>query len=149
MLEVHRRAATAGAQGGMSKRAEIMLELVMDIKNNRLRDAKASKAAAAAAAAATGSSKASASKAVAAAGRGGAAAVLQPGLLKWLRQSGVDDVTLGNISWAKLVQPSKKGEQRSSKRACGGRQPVPGAPSSHPRLCCGIVCRHVVAPSRG
>lgn len=35
MLAVHNRAATAGAAGGMSKRAEIMLELVMDIKNNR------------------------------------------------------------------------------------------------------------------
>jgi len=43
-------------------------------------------------------------------GRGGAAAVVQPGLLKWLKQSGVDDVTLANISWAKLVQPDKKGD---------------------------------------
>jgi nucleolar MIF4G domain-containing protein 1 len=82
----------------MSKRAEIMLELVMDIKNNRLREGKASKAAAAAAAAAGKK------------GRGGAAAVLQPGLLRWLKQLGVDDVTLSNISWAKLVQPNKKGE---------------------------------------
>lgn len=63
----------------------------------RLREGKASKAAAAAAAAAGKK------------GRGGAAAVLQPGLLKWLKQLGVDDVTLANISWAKLVQPSKKG----------------------------------------
>jgi hypothetical protein len=81
----------------MSKRAEIMLELVMDIKNNRLRESKASKAAAAAG---TAGRK----------GRGGAAAVLQPGLLKWLKQQGVDDVTLSNISWAKLVHPNKKGE---------------------------------------
>jgi hypothetical protein len=65
----------------------------------RLREGKASKAAAAAAAAA-GKQK----------GRGGAAAVLQPGLLKWVKQLGVDDVTLANISWAKLVQPNKKGE---------------------------------------
>lgn len=100
VLAVHSRAASAGASGGMSKRAEIMLELVMDIKNNRLREGKASKAAAAAAAAA-GKSK----------GRGGAAAVLQPGLLRWLKQLGVDDVTLSNISWAKLVQPNKKGEE--------------------------------------
>lgn len=98
VLAVHNRAATAGASGGMSKRAEIMLELVMDIKNNRMREGKASKAAAAAAAAAGKK------------GRGGAAAVLQPGLLKWLKQLGVDDVTLNNISWAKLVQPNKKGE---------------------------------------
>jgi nucleolar MIF4G domain-containing protein 1 len=98
VLAVHTRAASAGATGGMSKRAEIMLELVMDIKNNRLREGKASKAAAAAAAAAGKK------------GRGGAAAVLQPGLLKWIKQLGVDDVTLSNISWAKLVQPDKKGE---------------------------------------
>jgi nucleolar MIF4G domain-containing protein 1 len=35
VLAVHNRAASAGSAGGMSKRAEIMLELVMDIKNNR------------------------------------------------------------------------------------------------------------------
>jgi nucleolar MIF4G domain-containing protein 1 len=98
VLAVHGRAASAGASGGKSKRAEIMLELVMDIKNNRLREGKASKAAAAAAAAAGKK------------GRGGAAAVLQPGLLRWLKQLGVDDVTLSNIGWAKLVQPNKKGE---------------------------------------
>lgn len=96
MLAVHNRAAAAGQSGGMTKRAEIMLELVMDIKNNRQRDVKAKKGSAAVAAGA--------------AGRGGAAAVLQPGLLKWLKQSGVDDVTLANISWAKLVLHDKKGE---------------------------------------
>jgi nucleolar MIF4G domain-containing protein 1 len=91
VLAVHTRAASAGATGGMSKRAEIMLELVMDIKNNRLREGKASKAAAAAAAAAGKK------------GRGGAAAVLQPGLLKWIKQLGVDDVTLSNISLTRRV----------------------------------------------
>lgn len=112
VLAVHNRAAAAGAAGGMTKRAEIMLELVMDIKNNRQRDVKASRAAAAAVTAA-GGKKAAAAAAGAAAGRGGAAAVLQPGLLKWLKQSGIDEVTLANISWAKLIQPNKKGSSRS------------------------------------
>jgi hypothetical protein len=73
----------------------------------RLREGKASKAAAAAAAAA-GKQK----------GRGGAAAVLQPGLLKWVKQLGVDDVTLANISWAKLVQPNKKGDSCAPFASC-------------------------------
>jgi nucleolar MIF4G domain-containing protein 1 len=111
VLAVHNRAAAAGP-GGLTKRAEIMLELVVDIKNNRARDVKAGRTAAAAAAAAAGGS--SKSKAASAqnvgGGRGGAAAVLQPRLLKWLKASGVDDVTLANISWAKLVRPNKKGE---------------------------------------
>ncbi|KAF8061907.1 MRF1 [Scenedesmus sp. PABB004] len=100
VLAVHARAAAAG--GRMSKRAEIMLELVMDIKNNRAREAKA-KAKKGAAAGGGGGGGA------AAAGRGGAAAVLQPPLLKWLRGAGVADVTLANVSWAKLLQPDKKG----------------------------------------
>eukprot|EP00882_Tetradesmus_deserticola_P005559 GHRQ01005853.1.p1 GENE.GHRQ01005853.1~~GHRQ01005853.1.p1 ORF type:complete len:459 (+),score=245.23 GHRQ01005853.1:253-1629(+) len=110
VMAVHSRAAAAGP-GGLSKRAEIMLELVVDIKNNRARDVKASRSAAsAAAAAAAGGDKSKPAVAQnVGGGRGGAAAVLQPGLLKWLKASGVDDVTLANISWAKLVQPNKKG----------------------------------------
>ena len=41
--------------------------------------------------------------------KGGAAAVLAAGQLKWLKGSGVDDVKLVNLSWAKLVAPDKKG----------------------------------------
>lgn len=103
VLAVHNRAAAAGP-GSLTKRAEIMLELVVDIKNNKSREVKAAKAQAAAAAVA-GERKSSGGG-----GRGGAAAVIQPGLLKWLKLSGVDEVTLVNISWAKLVQPDKKGE---------------------------------------
>jgi hypothetical protein len=123
VLAVHARAATAGEAGGMTKRAEIMLELVMDIKNNRVRDVKAAKAAAAAAAAASGKGgSGKGGSGAGSAGRGGAAAVLQPGLLKWLKQAGVSDVTLGNISWAKLVQPDKKGEE--CRRVCGRGRPL-------------------------
>jgi nucleolar MIF4G domain-containing protein 1 len=116
VLAVHHRAAAAGP-GGLTKRAEIMLELVVDIKNNRARDVKASRAAAAAAASGGSKGKAAAGQNVGG-GRGGAAAVVQPGLLKWLKASGVDDVTLANISWAKLVQPNKKGEWSQTQKVC-------------------------------
>jgi hypothetical protein len=109
VLAVHNRAAAAGP-GGLTKRAEIMLELVVDIKNNRARDVKAGRTAAAAASGGSGKSSEVAAAQNVGGGRGGAAAVLQQGLLKWLKASGVDDITLANISWAKLVQPNKKGE---------------------------------------
>lgn len=41
--------------------------------------------------------------------KGGAAAVLSPVQLKWLKTSGIDDVKLVNLSWAKLISPDKKG----------------------------------------
>lgn len=65
----------------MSKRAELMLELVVDIKNNRKREG----------------------------GKGGAAAVLSPTALKWLKQCRVEDVALGDLSWDKLLSGGKRG----------------------------------------
>jgi hypothetical protein len=85
----------------MSKRGQLLLDLIMDIKNNK-RPRGGDSAAAAAAAGGGGSSSR----------KGGAAAVLQPGVLKWLRQLGVDEVQLVNLSWAKLIAPNKKGEER-------------------------------------
>lgn len=102
VLGVHERAATAGVEGAMTKRAEIMLELVIDIKNNRKRDV-------------SGNSK---SKASGSSSKGGAAAVLQPGVIKWLKQSGVDDVKLVNLSWKKLVTPDKKGRLQMQSMLC-------------------------------
>lgn len=78
-MAVHARAAKAGAEGQMSKRADIMLSLVLDIKNNKRRD------------------KAS-----------GPAAVLSPGVVAWLKQCHVGHVQLKGLTWQKLLSPKKK-----------------------------------------
>ena len=79
MVAVHARAAKAGSEGGMSPRAEIMLSLVLDIKNNKRRD------------------KAS-----------GPAAVLSPAVVTWLKQCHVGHVQLKGLTWNKLLTSSKK-----------------------------------------
>ncbi len=78
-MAVHARAAKAGSDGGMSPRAEIMLSLVLDIKNNKRRD------------------KAS-----------GPAAVLSPAVVTWLKQCHVGHVQLKGLTWNKLLTSSKK-----------------------------------------
>lgn len=66
----------------MTQRAETMLELVLDIKNNRRTK---------------GSTPASALD-----------SLLGQGSLRWLRESHVVDVQLRAVSWQKLLQPDKK-----------------------------------------
>ncbi|DBA70559.1 TPA: hypothetical protein ACH3X2_011953 [Trebouxia sp. C0005] len=80
VVAVHARAAKAGSEGGMSQRAEIMLSLVLDIKNNKRRD------------------KAS-----------GPTAVLSPAVVTWLKQCHVGHVQLKGLTWKKLLTSSKKG----------------------------------------
>ena len=76
--------------GGLSKRASLMLDLIVDIKNNR--------------------PSAAGAKAKGTEGRrGGALAVLSPGVAKWVKGCGVDDICLRNLTWAKLLAPDKKG----------------------------------------
>ena len=79
VVAVHERAAKAGSQGGMSPRSEIMLSLVLDIKNNKRRDRAA-----------------------------GPAAVLSPGVVTWLKQCHVGHVQLKGLTWQKLLSPHKK-----------------------------------------
>ena len=79
VVAVHARAAKAGSEGDMSQRAEIMLSLVLDIKNNKRRD------------------KAS-----------GPAAVLSPAVVTWLKQCHVGHVQLKGLTWNKLLTSSKK-----------------------------------------
>lgn len=62
----------------MSQRANIMLSLVLDIKNNKRRD------------------KAS-----------GPAMVLSPGVVSWLKQCHVGHVQLKGLTWQKLLSPKK------------------------------------------
>lgn len=92
-----------------------MLDLIIDIKNNKT-------SAAGGAAAATVSlggtavkgGKGAAGSASGAAGggrRGGALAVLQPSVAKWLAGLGVDEVCLRGLTWTKLLGPNKKGER--------------------------------------
>lgn len=99
---VHDRAAAASAAGTLSKRAALMLDLVIDIKNNRKPRSNVDRS--------------KFDPVVDGSGRRGAAGVLQPGLLKWLRGAGVDDVTLVNLSWSKLTAPDKKGEGGGGQR---------------------------------
>ncbi|GAX86627.1 hypothetical protein CEUSTIGMA_g14035.t1, partial [Chlamydomonas eustigma] len=84
VVGVHARAADLGQQGALTKRAQLMLDLVVDVKNNR--------------------------RSADSGGSGGkrAASVLSPGVLKWLRQSGVEEVQLRNITWEKLLDKSKR-----------------------------------------
>lgn len=77
-MAVHARAARAGAEGQMSQRADIMLSLVLDIKNNKRRD------------------KAS-----------GPAMVLSPSVVSWLKQCHVGHVQLKGLTWQKLLSPKK------------------------------------------
>lgn len=79
VVAVHGRAAKAGAEGQMSPRADIMLSLVLDIKNNKRRD------------------RAS-----------GPAAVLSPGVVAWLKQCHVGQVQLKGLTWEKLLSAKKK-----------------------------------------
>lgn len=79
VVAVHARAAKAGSEGGMSQRAEIMLSLVLDIKNNKKRDR-----------------------------AGGPAAVLSPGVVTWLKQCHVGQVQLKGLTWNKLLTSNKK-----------------------------------------
>ncbi|EIE19666.1 MIF4G-domain-containing protein [Coccomyxa subellipsoidea C-169] len=79
---VHARAGKASGEGKLSSRAEVLLSLVLDIKNNKQR------------------SKSSAVS---------VSSVLSAGVLKWLKSSGMEEVQLRTLSWAKVLQPKKKG----------------------------------------
>ena len=74
MLAVHARAAELGSQGALSQRARLMLDLVVDIKNNRKRGD----------------------------GAGGRTASLPPPVAKLLRDSNVEAVSLQQLSWEKV-----------------------------------------------
>ena len=80
-MAVHARAAHARQGPGMSQRAQLMLDLVLDIKNNRRRGK---------------------GEAVAAEG------TLGPAAKAWLRAANVGAVQLQGITWAVLTQPDKK-----------------------------------------
>ncbi|GLC58960.1 hypothetical protein PLESTB_001421700 [Pleodorina starrii] len=121
VLGVHQRAAQLGKDGQLSRRAQLMLDLIIDIKNNKTSAAGGAAAAAAAAAApnvvlgGTATRKGKAGGGAAAGGaagagrRGGALAVLQPSVAKWLQQIGVEEVCLRGLTWPKLLAPNKKG----------------------------------------
>ncbi|BDA46714.1 Suppressor of glycerol defect protein 1 [Coccomyxa sp. Obi] len=79
---VHARAGKASGEGKLSSRAEVLLSLVLDIKNNKQRN------------------------------KGAAVSiqsVLSAGVLKRLKGTGMEEVQLRNLSWAKVLQPKKKG----------------------------------------
>ncbi len=63
----------------MTERAEILLGLVLDIKNNRKRPGAAT-----------------------------TRELLPTGIFKWLRESGAEAVQLRSVTWAKLLAPNKK-----------------------------------------
>lgn len=77
---MHSRAAEA--QGTMSERTQVMLELVLDIKNNRKLKGSAQVAA--------------------------LESLLSQGSLRFLRESKVPEIQLHGLTWEKLMQPQKK-----------------------------------------
>ncbi|PSC75596.1 nucleolar MIF4G domain-containing 1 [Micractinium conductrix] len=82
VVATHARAAEAGAAGGsgLTKRAQMLLELVVDVKNNRRRD--------------------DAKRRV---------VELAPAVGKWLKACGASDAAVGGITWQKVQQRNKKG----------------------------------------
>jgi hypothetical protein len=81
VVGVHARAAEK--KGSMSQRTEVMLELVLEIKNNR---------------------KSKGGSVTAA----GLEVLLSQGSQKWLKDSQVAEVQLRAVTWGKLLQPDKK-----------------------------------------
>ncbi len=85
---------SAGDGGGgtaLSARARLLLELVIDVKNNRPTRAGG------------GGGKGKQG--------GGAAVSVSPAVAAWLRGCQVDRVAVRGISWDKLLLPGKKGER--------------------------------------
>ncbi|KAK9827685.1 hypothetical protein WJX81_008109 [Elliptochloris bilobata] len=82
VVAVHARAAEAAEADAMSSRAQVLLSLVLDIKNNRRRS-----------------------------GRGAPAppAALAPAAQRFLKDAGVDAVQLRSLPWGKLLLPEQKG----------------------------------------
>ncbi|GLI60135.1 hypothetical protein VaNZ11_002206 [Volvox africanus] len=115
VLGLHERAAQLGRDGLLSRRAQLMLDLIIDIKNNKTSAAGGAAAAADVSLGGTATRKSKAAAAAAASGaggggrRGGALAVLQPSVAKWLQQLGVEEVSLRGLTWKKLLAPNKKG----------------------------------------
>jgi nucleolar MIF4G domain-containing protein 1 len=89
VISIHSRAAEVGGIGSLSRRAQIMLQLVVDIKNNRKRHQNN-----------TNND-----------GSGGTAAtaVLSPMVLKWLKSGRVDDVSIAGLKWSRVVEKDKRG----------------------------------------
>ena len=79
-MGVHARAAEA--KESMTQRTAVMLELVLDVKNNRRPKAGATVAA--------------------------LEALLSVGAQRWLRESRVAEVQLRGVTWEKLLLPNKK-----------------------------------------
>ncbi len=79
VLAVHARAAAARADGGMTSRAEVMLGLVLDIKNNK-RHRRVS----------------------------GQQHVLAPEAHKWLKGAGVAAVQVPPLTWQRLLEGGEK-----------------------------------------
>ena len=80
VIEVHKTAAER--KDSMSQRAQIMLELVVDIKNNR--------------------------KAKSSTSENTLESFLSQGSLRWLKESKVEDVQLRGVTWERLLDPNKK-----------------------------------------
>jgi nucleolar MIF4G domain-containing protein 1 len=90
VISIHSRAAEVGGMGSLSRRAQIMLQLVVDIKNNRKRPQNSSNSS----------------------NNGGSTAattVLSPMVMKWLKSGGVDDVSIAGLKWSRVLEKDKRG----------------------------------------
>lgn len=82
VVEVHAAAAAAGGAAALPPRTRVMLELVVDVKNNRQRRER---------------------------GAAGAGPALAPAAARWLKGAGAAGVAVGGITWEKVLRGDKRG----------------------------------------
>lgn len=87
VIDIHDKASTCG---DISARAKVMLELVVDIKNNRMKETKGALS-------------------ISASGSASLANALPPNAAHWFRGCDVQSVAIGGISWSKITQFDNKG----------------------------------------
>ena len=87
VVEIHEKASS---RGNITTRARVMLDLVVDVKNNRMKDKKG-----------TLSISANSSATLANA--------LPPNVAQWFRGCNVDAVAVGGIPWSKIIRNDNKG----------------------------------------
>lgn len=79
IISVHARAAEVGVKN-LSARARVMMDIVVDVKNNRKRELTKQMA-----------------------------QMLDAQILRWLKNTGISSVALGGISWDKVLEKDKRG----------------------------------------
>ena len=87
VVEIHEKASK---HGEITTRARVMLDLVVDVKNNRMKDRKGALS-------------------ISTNGSATLASALPPNVAAWFKTCNVDSVAIGGIPWSKVVSSSQKG----------------------------------------